>query len=214
VYGARDDRTVRLGVGLNAIALMLFAFMPTLLGMMARMLHPGLENRELALPTLLAQDLPPLVGSLGLAALFSAEVSTADAILFMLATSLSQDLYRRFLNPAADDRRVLAVARAAAIGGGIAGVLLAIVAETIIGALTIFYTLMTVILFVPVVAGLYLKRTGTVEALAAVAAGIAALVALQLFNGGSGLGLFSPAMVGLVAAITATGVLMIGRRGQ
>jgi SSS family solute:Na+ symporter len=214
VYGARDDRTVRLGVGLNALALMLFAFLPTLLGMIARVLHPGLENRELALPTLLAQDLPPLVGSLGLAALFSAEVSTADAILFMLATSLSQDLYRRFLNPAADDRRVLAVARAAAIAGGVAGVLLAIVAETIIGALTIFYTLMTVILFVPVVAGLYVKRTGTVEALAAVGAGITALLALQLFNGGRGLGVFSPAMVGLTAAVAATGLFMIVRRRQ
>lgn len=214
VYGARDDRSVRLGVGLNAMCLMLFAFMPTLLGMIARVLHPGLENRELALPMLLAQDLPPLVGSLGLAALFSAEVSTADAILFMLATSLSQDLYKRFINPAADDRRVLTVARAAAIGGGVAGVLLAIAAETIIGALTIFYTLMTVILFVPIVAGLYLKRTGTVEALAAVGAGIAALVTLQLFNDGRGLGLFSPAMVGLSAAVAATGVLMVIRRGR
>jgi SSS family solute:Na+ symporter len=214
VYGARDERTVRLGVGLNGAALMIFAFMPTLLGMMARVLHPGLENRELALPTLLAQDLPPLVGSLGLAALFSAEVSTADAILFMLATSLSQDLYRRYLDPAADDRRVLRVARAAAVGGGVAGVLLAIAADTIIGALTVFYTLMTVILFVPVVAGLYSKRTGTPEALAAVAAGLAALVALQLYNDGRGLGLFSPAMVGLTATLVATGALMIVRRGQ
>jgi solute:Na+ symporter, SSS family len=214
VYGARDDRTVRLGVGLNALCLMLFAFMPTLLGMIARVLHPALENRELALPTLLATDLPPLVGSLGLAALFSAEVSTADAILFMLSTSLSQDLYRRFINPAADDRRVLLVARAAAIGGGASGVLLAIAAETIVGALTIFYTLMTVILFVPIVAGLYLKRVGTTEALAAVGAGIAALIALQLFNDGRGLGLFSPAMLGLSAAVAATGVFLMLRRGR
>jgi Na+/proline symporter len=35
------------------------------------------------------------VGALGLAAVFSAEVSAADAVLFMVATSLSQDLYKR-----------------------------------------------------------------------------------------------------------------------
>ena len=35
-----------------------------------------------------------------LAAVFSAEVSTCDAILFMLSTSLSKDLYKRFLKPA------------------------------------------------------------------------------------------------------------------
>ena len=51
-------------------------------------------------------------GALGLAAVFSAEVSAADAVLFMLATSLSQDLYKRFVNPAATDRQVLTVARA------------------------------------------------------------------------------------------------------
>jgi hypothetical protein len=71
-----------------------------------------------------------------------------------------------------------------------------------------------VILFVPVVAGLYVKRTGTVEALAAVGAGITALLALQLFNGGRGLGVFSPAMVGLTAAVAATGLFMIVRRRQ
>ena len=39
-----------------------------------------------------------------LAAVFSAEVSAADAVLFMLTTSLSQDLYKRFINPAAATR--------------------------------------------------------------------------------------------------------------
>ena len=37
--------------------------------------------------------LPPAVGALALAAVFSAEISTADAVLFMLATSGSRDLY-------------------------------------------------------------------------------------------------------------------------
>ncbi|HNV01742.1 MAG TPA: hypothetical protein PLN93_02500 [Vicinamibacterales bacterium] len=43
------------------------------------------------------------LGGVLLAAIFSAEVSTSDPVLFMLATSLSQDLYRRFVNPAASD---------------------------------------------------------------------------------------------------------------
>ena len=131
-------------------------------------------------------NLPPAVGTLGLAAVFSAELSAADAILFMLATSLSKDLYKRFLNPAADDRRVLVVARGAAVAGGVLGVALAIVAETIIGSLTVFYTLMTVILFVPLLGGLYTRRLGTTEALAAIGAGVSALVVLQLWNDGAG----------------------------
>ena len=75
--------------------------------MVARVLHPTLPSPDLALPTVLVHDLPPAVGSLALAAVFSAEVSSADAVLFMLSTSLSQDLYRRFLRPDASDRQVL-----------------------------------------------------------------------------------------------------------
>ena len=58
VYGARDDRAVRIGVLANAAALFVFAFMPVLLGMIARGLHPGLPNIDLALPTLLVHDVP------------------------------------------------------------------------------------------------------------------------------------------------------------
>ena len=36
-------------------------------------------------------------------------VSASDAVLFMLTTSLSQDLYKRFVHPEATDTRVLLV---------------------------------------------------------------------------------------------------------
>jgi SSS family solute:Na+ symporter len=198
IYGARDDRTVVVGTSANAVVLLAFAFMPPLLGMMARALHPGLSNPELALPTLLTENLSPAVGSLGLAALFSAEVSTADAILFMLATSLSQDLYRRYVRPAATEADVLRVARLAAVAGGAAGVLLAIVSPSVIGALSIFYSLLSVCLFVPVIVGLLDRRLGEVEVLSAIAAGVSALLVAQI-----GGGRFNPALVGLVAAATA-----------
>jgi SSS family solute:Na+ symporter len=211
IYGARDDRAVRLGVMANAGALLAFAFVPALLGIAARALHPDLGNPELALPTVLMRDLPPLVGSLGLAAVFSAEVSTADAILFMLATSLSQDLYRRFVNPAASDALVLKVARGAAIAGGALGVTIAVVAPSVIGALSIFYTLLSVSLFVPVAAGLYLRRVGTPEALAAIACGVVAMLATELGTTGSRPGPLSPVVVGLVAAVLGCATVALAR---
>jgi len=212
IYGARDDRTVRLGVGGNAVVLLLFAFLPPLLGTAARALHPGLTNHELALPTVLMMDMPALLGTLGLAAVVSAEISTADAILFMLATSLSQDLYRRFVNPGASDGQVLKIARWAAVAGGTAGVALAIVSPSVIDALSVFYTVLSVSLFVPVVAGLYVRRVGTPEAATAIAAGVATLLAAQLTTGGRGWAGLTPALLGLLAAITACAVVAVLRR--
>ena len=104
---------------------------------------------DMALPMLLADYLPPIVGAMGLAALFSTEVNTAEALLFMLSTSLSRDLYHRYLNPAASDAQVLLIARAAAVTGGVLGVSLAIVLPSIIDALTVFYAILSVTLFVP-----------------------------------------------------------------
>lgn len=203
VYGARDPRAVRIGVGLNALGLFLYALVPTLLGMAARALHPGLPNHELALPMLFMHDVPFWVGALGLAAVFSAEVSAADAILFMLATSLSQDLYKRFVNPAATDRQILVVARAASIAGGLLGVFVALLSRTIVDALSIFYTLLGVSLFVPIVAGLFLRRPRALDALAAIAGGVAVMIAAQAWNSGRPIGAFTPAMCGLSGAVIA-----------
>lgn len=209
IYGARDDRAVRLGTMANALVLLVFALVPPLFGMIARTLHPALGNAELALPTLLMQNLPPLVGSLGLAALFSAEVSTADAILFMLSTSLSQDLYRRYVNPQASDVTVLKVARWAAVAGGTAGVLMALVLPTVIGALSIFYSVLSVSLFMPLLAALFIPSARTPEVLAAIGAGIVALLAVRLGLLSPGV---TPATAGLVASAVAFVAVLVARR--
>jgi solute:Na+ symporter, SSS family len=208
VYGARDARAVRIGVGINALALLAFGFAPALLGMAARALHPSLPSQELALPTLMVQDLPPAIGGLALAAVFSAEISAADAILFMLATSLSQDLYRRFVAPGASDRRLLGVARGAAVAGGTAGVALAVFSPSIIAALSVFYGLLGVTLFVPVVAGLHLRRTGPIEALASIGAGVSVALALRL-AGITRLGFASPELAGILAAAAGFAVVLM-----
>ena len=210
-YGARDDRTVRLGIGLNAAVLLVFAAMPPLLGMIARSVEPGLDNPELALPTLLMDVLPPAVGALGLAALFSAEVSSSDAILFMLATSLSQDLYRRYVDPEATDRQLLSVARRAAVAGGILGTGLAIIAASIVSVLQLFYTLLTVSLFVPVLGGLYTRRIGPHEAMGAIAGGVGTFVAVQVLAAGERVLGLTPAMVGLLGALVGCGLILFGR---
>ncbi|MPY87990.1 MAG: sodium:solute symporter family protein [Luteitalea sp.] len=200
VYGARDVRAVRRGVGLNAGVLLLYAFVAALLGMVARAAAPALADPELALPTLLLHHVPVWLGSLGLAALFSAEVSTADTILFMLATSMSQDLYKGFVRPSASDAEVLRVARWAAIVGGALGVVLAASAASIIATLKIFYSVMTVCLFVPIVAGLHIRRAGTPEALAAIGAGLCAWAAFFVATDGQGVGFVQPEVVGLCAS--------------
>ncbi|MCU0252166.1 MAG: sodium:solute symporter family protein [Vicinamibacterales bacterium] len=204
-FGAKSERAVRLGIGWNAAALFVFACVPAVLGLAARVHHAGL-TQELALPTLLASDLPVGLGAILLAAIFSAEVSTADAVLFMLATSLSQDLYRRFLRPDAADRDVLRVARWAAVAGGGCGILLALVTPTIVGALSFFYAMIGATLFVPILVALHARVNRRVEVTASILAGAAAVLTVQLTLGITPGSIWTPATIGLLSASAVYGV--------
>ena len=210
-YGAANERAVRLGVGANALVLMLFALVPVLLGLSARALFPGIEARDEVLPTLLLNGLPVWLGALALAAVFSAEVGACEAILFMLSTSLSQDLYKRIIHPHATPPQVLRVARAAAFAGGTAGMLLAIfVVDQIITGLSIFYSIIGATLLVPVVGGLFIKRARTREALAAIIVGMVALLTVQF--GTTRTGWLNPNLWGLLGSAAGFGVSLLVRQ--
>jgi SSS family solute:Na+ symporter len=174
-WGGATERGVQLGIAINAAALLLFALVPVLLGMIARVAVPGIVDPNAVLPTVLTRLLPPWLGAIALSAVFSTEVDTCDAILFMISTSASKDIYKRFLRPDASDAMLLRVARLTAFAGGAIGVMLAIVLQTVIGALTIFYSLLVVTLFVPIVGGLYVRKARSREALAAICAGVTVL---------------------------------------
>jgi SSS family solute:Na+ symporter len=210
-YGAESARALRVGVALNAGGLMLFAFLPVLLGMVGRVALPQTSAPDLVLPTVLTELLPPWIGALALAAVFSTEVDTCDAILFMISTSVSKDLFQRYVRPTASDHELLTVARLSAVGGGVLGVLLSIYLSTIVQAMTVFYSLLGVSLFVPVLGGLYSRRAGQADALAAIMAGIVTLLVVR-FGVAGRYPWLDPTLSGLAAAGVAFVGVMISRR--
>jgi SSS family solute:Na+ symporter len=201
-WGARSEGALRVGIAVNAVVLMAFAFAPVILGMVARVTTPGIADPNAVLPTVLKDQLPSWIGALALSAIFSTEVDTCDAILFMISTSASQDLYKRFIAPHATDAQLLRVARLAAAGGGLVGVVLAITLETVIGALTIFYSLLVVTLFVPILGGLFVPRARSDAALAAMALGVSAMFVVR-YGVSSVPRWLDPTLAGLIVAAAA-----------
>jgi len=209
-YGAIDARTVRIGLGVAAGAQIVFSFLPVLLGMAARVNHPDLASANIVLPTVVMSELPVWIGALTLAAIFSAEVSTCDAILFMISTSSSRDLYQRFINPAASPGQMMRVARGSALIGGVLGMILATQLATIVDALRIFYSLLSATLFVPVAGALLSKRAGSREAIAAIVCGAVTLLAVQF--GTDRKGWWDPSLWGLAASAIGFTVMLMTRR--
>ena len=101
-----NKNVVKIGTMLNAVVQFGFAFLPMILGMCAYAAFPDLKNPELALPTAMKELMPFGVAALALAAIFAAEVSTADAVLYMLSSSIANDLYKTFFKPDISDKEL------------------------------------------------------------------------------------------------------------
>lgn len=206
IFGARDGATVRHAVGWQGIVLLAYAFLPVLLGMFAFVRFPDLADPGLALPQLLADGLPTWLGGLMLAAIFSAEVSSADAVLFMLATSLVRDGLESARGRTLSESQLLAAARWVSLGAALLGLLLAIRFHSVLDALRVFYSLLTVSLLVPLLGGLYWSRMNARAALAAIGAGISAALVVLGTVGSAGFAGLSPTLWGIVvSAIAALG---------
>jgi solute:Na+ symporter, SSS family len=205
IYGARNASVVRSGVSLNALGLLVFAILPPLLGMVARQAYPDLHNRELALPTLLVHFLPQWLSVLTLAAVFSAELSSADAVQSMLANSLAKDFLKTVLLPHLDDASLFRLTKRVSVTTGMLGVVVALIIPTVVAALQIFYSLLTVVLFVPLVVGLYWHRPGPRAVLLAIATSVPTTLLIHADTAGKGFGVLSPVACGiLVSTVTMT----------
>jgi solute:Na+ symporter, SSS family len=207
-YAARDERALTRGVAWNGVVLILFAMIPVTLGLAARAMFPDLANPDEALPDVLGR-LPLAVGGLALAAVFSAEMSAADAVLFMLSTSGGRDLYKGFIRRDASDAEVLRAARVMAIAGGALGFALTFVLPTVVDALRMFYSVLVVSLFAPILGGLFLPQGGRWGALAAMVVGVSVLAATSIVTGGAGYGWATPAFLGLVSSAATYAVLAV-----
>ncbi len=206
VYGARSTSAVRVGVGVNSLFQAVFAFVPPVLGLCAFAISPHLANPELALPMAMRTLLPRWLGVWTLASIFSAELSATDAILFMLASSLAVDFYKPFVNPNISPKGLLTANRIATMGAAACGVLLAMALPSVIAAVAIFYSLLAVTLFVPVMAGFYAWRTTARTALVSIAGALLMTSLLLTLNHAKGLDILSPQLMGILTALVLTGV--------
>lgn len=185
VFAAKDERSVKVGTALNGLVQLVFAVIPVIIGMCAGACLPGLSRADLALPSAMKEMMPFFAASLALAGIFAAEVSTADTVLYMLAGSITNDIYKRFINPEISDEKLLRLSRIVTVICGVIGVILALRLESIISALTIFYSLMSVSLSAPLVFGLFTNRASNAGAVMSALLG-AGLTVYMTFGGFGG----------------------------
>ena len=138
---AKDEKSARNGYIGAAIVIFPIGFLCAIMGMVARVQFPDVAP-TLALPHVI-MSLPPLLAGLILSALWAADVSTACTILMGSSTLFTQDIYKRFVEPQASEKKIFQISRLSVLLIGLFTLYLAFQAEEIVKTMMIGLSLTT-----------------------------------------------------------------------
>ena len=176
LYAMKDMKTIRRGILLAVIVVTGINLLVFILGLAAMVLFPNLPTGDLAMPMIAKTVLPTFVGTIMLAAITSAMMSTVDSLLLVAGSALSEDIYQNLIRRKASKSRRLLVAR---IGILIVGIvpLVSIISgfaegELIQFIVILFTAIMAAGFFTPVVGGVIWKRATKQGAIAAMVGGV------------------------------------------
>lgn len=133
--GAKDIQAARRGFIIGGLMMLPIGFVSALLGVIAKTMFPNVSP-AMALPMTI-MSLDPFLAGITLAALWAADVSTACNLLLSSATLFSQDIYKKFINPKASDKKFLFVTKGSVLLLGLLTLLLAMTISGIISTLMI-----------------------------------------------------------------------------
>lgn len=205
-FSARSERDARFAVaGWIVGTLVLETLIIAIAVVGSTLFHP--ENPREIIPTSARLGLPAIPGALLLGGVFAKVISTANNYLFSPASNLIHDVYQRFIDPGASERRKLVVSRLIVILLGIFALLQAAHFESILSAALYAYTVYGAAV-TPVVMGVFFwKRATAAGAIASIALGTIVTVAWNLLGSPWGLDAVYPALAASVASLVLVSLL-------
>lgn len=167
-------------------------FVPTpyLVGILAILILPGLDDPEMAIFQVAGELLPPAVTGIVMGAIMAAIMSTADSILLQTGSIAARDLYERFMNPGASERQMVWVSRALVTAMAVVGYVIALMEPPTVFSIVVFATSVLGSAFLPsYVCAVWWSRANTPGALASmiVGAAVAFLWELAALPGATGI---------------------------
>lgn len=178
-----------------------------LVGMMALLIVPNLEDPEMAIFRVAETVLPAYAVGLVMAAIMAAIMSTADALLLQAGTIASQDLWGRFVQKNMSEKASVRVSRLTILVLAVIGLVLAMARPPGVFDIVVFATSVLGAAFVPAyVCAVWWKSANTAGAISSMLAGTAGAVSAELMGSADALGV--DAMVVGILCSTATIVVV------
>jgi SSS family solute:Na+ symporter len=178
-FSARSEQDAKFAVYGWIVGTLLLETLLVTLAVIGSSLFQTDKPREI-IPITAFKGLPSLVGAILLGGIFAKVISTANNYLFSPATNLIHDVYGRFVNPGASERRKLVMSRLIVVLLGLFALLQATRFESILKAALYAYTVYGAAVTPVVMAVFFWKRATTVAAITSIALGTAVTVGWNL----------------------------------
>jgi SSS family solute:Na+ symporter len=180
-FSARSERDAKFAVygwivGTLILETLLIAF-----AVIGSSLFKTEHPREI-IPLTAFQGLPSLIGALLLGGVFAKVISTANNYLFSPSTNLIHDVYGRFINPGASEKRKLVMSRLIVVLLGFFALLQATRFESILNASVYAYTVYGTAVTPAVMAVFFWRRATTSAAIVSIVLGATITVGLNLIG--------------------------------
>ncbi|HET6675826.1 MAG TPA: sodium:solute symporter family protein [Nitrospiraceae bacterium] len=188
ITSAKDEQTAVRGSVLGGSLYFLFAFVPMFLAYSAMLVDPAVfddllvKDSQLVLPTLILQHTPVVAQIIFFGAVLSAIMSCSSATLLAPSVVFSENILKGLI-PGMNERVLLRAMRISLVC--FTGMVLVVALHSeasIFKMVESAYKVTLVAAFIPLAAGLYWKRATSQGALAAIVAGLATWILLELFS--------------------------------
>jgi len=210
LYAMRDMHTIRRGVLFAIVMILGINLLVFVLALSSIALFPALPTGDLAMPMVATAVLPVTLGSLMLAAITAAMMSTVDSLLIVAGSALSVDIYQNLVDREASPGTKLWIGRIGILVVGTVPVLLLLSGvgegELVQFIVLLFTALMAAAFVMPVVGGVLWKRATREGAMAAMSGGVIATFLWEMFGPAA----VEPVLSGfLVSAVLFVGVSLV-----
>ena len=180
-YSMRDERTVKQAIAVSIGFQFVIGLSVMVIGVLTRVLFPVLASEDQASAIMAFEVLPPLVGALLIVAMLSAIMSTVNSILLVTGAAVAHDLYGKFWNKNASQRRLVMVNRISILVLSIIPIFFALQKFGNVQAIVVEQgKFIASFFFVPVVIGLNWRRGTAAGAISAMVGGFLACLIWEL----------------------------------
>lgn len=158
-FTARTPRIAKTGGVFVAIYSLVYSAAMVIIGMCALILLPNITDTQNVFTLMAFETLPPGLLGIVFAAVAAAIMSTASGTLLASSTLISKDILKDHFFQNITDRQFLLLSRTTTLVIGIIAIIISLWIQELLVAIDVAYAILAGSIFIPIVFGLFWKRT-------------------------------------------------------